>query len=425
MTKKRQGMIESQRQEIDAARFNALVQNLGDLVTLHDAAGVILYATPSTARLLGYPEEQLVGMNAFSLIHPDDIPAVQRAFTLVVNTLNRGEPTEYRVRRSDGVWVDVETIGTNLLSDPAIGGIILTSRIITERKQHERQLEAITAVAAALRTAPTRAELLPIILEQVIRVLAVDGAALVLRSAAADQPVVALGRGRLDNWTGMGQRLGDDITEQVIGTGQAYRSSSAVAGGLFPTGAELERQCDHPVAAACLPLKVHDQTIGAIWVERSCLGRDAACAITDEQVRLLNAIAEMSGNAVHRATLADQTERRLHRLMVLQAIDMTVSRSLDLRLSLDLLLGEITSRLHIDAADVFVMDAARNELKRAVSRGFTTDFIARSNAGQELARRTVLERRTLHVGDSAGQGLPPEVRPIMDKRKWKGKKGER
>jgi hypothetical protein len=100
--------------------------------------------------------------------------------------------------------------------------------------------------------------------------------------------------------------------------------------------------------------------------------------------------------------------------MVLQAIDMTVSRSLDLRLSLDLLLGEITSRLHIDAADVFVMDAARNELKRAVSRGFTTDFIARSNAGQELARRTVLERRTLHVGDSAGQGLPPEVRPIMD-----------
>jgi HD-GYP domain-containing protein (c-di-GMP phosphodiesterase class II) len=133
-------------------------------------------------------------------------------------------------------------------------------------------------------------------------------------------------------------------------------------------------------------------------------------------MRLLNAIAEMSGNALHRATLAEQTERRLHRLMVLQAIDLTVSRSLDLQLSLDLLLGEITSRLHVDAADVFVMDLARNELRRVASRGFSTHFISRSDSGpgQELARRALIERRTIHIEGLTRQMLPPEILPVME-----------
>lgn len=409
-------MIDTERQGADAARFNALVQNLGDLVTLHDAAGVILYATPSTARLLGYCEDELVGMNAFSLIHPDDLGVARLAFSRVLDVLNHGEPTEYRVHRCDGTWVDVETIGTNLLSDPAIGGIILTSRIITERKQHERQLEAITAVAAALRTAATRAELLPVILDQVIRVLAVDGAALFLRGTASDQRIVSLGRGRCDNWTGMGQRAGDDIVEQVIGTGQSFLSGDLHSDRAFSCGSQLRPEGQHVVAAACLPLKAREHTIGAVWVERHCAGRDSTCAITDEQMRLLNAIAEMSGNALHRATLAEQTERRLHRLMVLQAIDLTVSRSLDLQLSLDLLLGEITSRLHVDAADVFVMDLARNELRRVASRGFSTHFISRSDTGpgQELARRALIERRTIHIEGLTRQMLPPEILPVME-----------
>src|SRR5512142_98275 len=109
MSRKRDAMIDTERDAIESARFNALVQNLGDLVTLHDVTGVIVYATPSTARLLGYPEEQLIGMNAFSLIHPDDLTHAQLAFARVLDIANRGQPTEYRVRRADGQWVDVET----------------------------------------------------------------------------------------------------------------------------------------------------------------------------------------------------------------------------------------------------------------------------------------------------------------------------
>ncbi len=408
-------MIETERQGTEAVRFNALVQDLGDLVTLHDATGVILYATPSTARELGYPEEQLIGMNAFGLIHPEDLTHAQLAFARVLNIVNRGEPTEYRVHRANGEWVDVETIGTNLLSDPAIGGIILTSRIITERKRHERQLEAITAVAAALRTAPTRARLLPVILDEVIRVLSVDGAALVLRGENAEQLVLSLGRGRCENPGGLGEQVRSEIMRQVVRTGEPYRSGDVFSDLVFPS--EPSRlEPGSRVAVACLPLKAKEQTIGAVWIEKDCQGHDGGCAINDEQVQLLKAIAEMSGNAVHRATLAEQTELRLHRLMVLQAIDLTIARSADLQLSLDLLLGEITSRLHIDAADVLVIDPDTGEPRRMASRGFTTDFLARSDASavQDWTGRALLERRIVHVEGVTRQRLPSGVQPIMN-----------
>ncbi len=415
ISKKREGMIQEERQGTEAARFNALIQNLGDLVTLHDATGVILYATPSTARVLGYPEEQLIGMNGFSLIHPDDLTHSKLAFARVLNIVNRGEPTEYRVRCADGEWVDVETVGTNLLNDPAIGGIILTSRIITERKRHERQLEAITAVAAALRTAPSRARLLPIILEELIHVLSVDGAALVLRGETADQLAVSLGRGRCEDRFGLAEQVRSQFMQQVVRTGESYRSADVYSDLVFPAQPSQSEPARR-VTVACVPLRAREQTIGAIWIEKDCQSSEGGCAISDEQVQLLRAIAEMSGNAIHRATLAEQTELRLHRLMVLQAIDLTISRGGGLQLSLDLLLGEITSRLRIDAADVLVIDADSNEPRRVASRGFTTDFLARSDActGPDWAGRALLERRIVHVEGLTRRKLPPEVRPIME-----------
>src|SRR5512146_3269223 len=116
-------MIEAHGHPIGARHFNALVQNLGDLVTVHDSKGRIRYATPSTAKLLGYPDEQLIGMNAFDLIHPEDLELARVAFASVLSSSNKGAPTEYRVRRADGVWLDIETIGTNFLGDLAIRGI--------------------------------------------------------------------------------------------------------------------------------------------------------------------------------------------------------------------------------------------------------------------------------------------------------------
>jgi diguanylate cyclase (GGDEF)-like protein/PAS domain S-box-containing protein len=121
-------------------RFRSLVQNTSDMISVIDADGIIRYESPSVARILGYDPAELVGTNWFTMIHPDDATFVQSFFVKVLNTQGVASPVELRLRHRSGQWVQVETIGTNLLHDPNVGGIVFNTRDIRERKAFEHQL---------------------------------------------------------------------------------------------------------------------------------------------------------------------------------------------------------------------------------------------------------------------------------------------
>ncbi len=403
-------MINEKEMGMGTRRFHALVQNLGELVTVHDSEGCIQFATPSTARLLGYSEEELIGRNAFELIHPDDMNLARMAFARVMQSENHGVPTEYRVRRSDGAWLDVETVGSNFLKDPVVGGIVLTSRLITERKRHERQLTAVTSVASALRAASNRAEMLPIILDQVISLLSVDGAALGFREPVSGKVLIEAAQGSAQGLLGLCLDAGEGVSGQVIRTGEAYRTADILSDPLYAARGRMDLAGGGPVAAICAPLSANEQTIGVIWIEK----QSSPDGIGDEQEQLLVAIAQLSANAIYRATLSEQTERRLHRLIALQTIDLAISRSTDLHVTLNLLLGEITSRLRIDAADVLLVDARDGTLKSAASRGFATAFIAGSRRVlRNGSARMLLERTILHSAEQLRPDLPADLASIL------------
>jgi len=124
-------------QELHNRRFASLVHNSTDLVTLIDADTTILFISPSAERLLGFEAAALEGSSFAELVHPDQ---AVRALEFI-----RGERTgaaeEITLRRADGTWLDTETLPTNLLHDENVGGIVLTSRDITERKAFLDQLE--------------------------------------------------------------------------------------------------------------------------------------------------------------------------------------------------------------------------------------------------------------------------------------------
>ena len=52
-------------------------------------------------------------------------------------------PGEFRLRHRDGSWRVVEGVATNLLHDPAVGGIILNYRDVTEEREQEQRLRDI------------------------------------------------------------------------------------------------------------------------------------------------------------------------------------------------------------------------------------------------------------------------------------------
>ena len=121
-------------------RFRALTEKAGELITVLDATGIITYNLAGANSTLGYTAEELVGRNAFELVHPDDLPRVANLFQEGVPQLGKVEQAEFRLRAKDGSWRWQLAVGTNLLHEPAVGGILINSRDITERKRDEDRL---------------------------------------------------------------------------------------------------------------------------------------------------------------------------------------------------------------------------------------------------------------------------------------------
>ena len=125
------------RQELDNRRFTSLVRNSSDLVTLIGADTTIRFISPSAERMLGYDPDSLEGTSFAELIHPDQ---TARALEFILGE-KTDCPFEISLRRSDGTWLETETLRTNLLHDESVQGIVLNTRDITERKAFLNQLE--------------------------------------------------------------------------------------------------------------------------------------------------------------------------------------------------------------------------------------------------------------------------------------------
>src|SRR4030095_7425758 len=73
------------------------------------------------------------------------------------------------------------------------------------------------------------------------------------------------------------------------------------------------------------------------------------------EVRILNAIAEIGGNSIHRMYLHEQTVKQLERLAALRSIDLAISSVFDLQVTLTILINEVIKQLNVDAASVLLV----------------------------------------------------------------------
>jgi PAS domain S-box-containing protein len=122
-------------------RFRALIQNSSDIIRIISRDGLIEYDSPSSEKILGYPPGTTIGKSPLDFIHPDDRERVRRDLDSVLAEKNPGMPTEFRVRKADDSYLDVESIGINLIGTPGVDGVVITTRPITERKRAEQDLK--------------------------------------------------------------------------------------------------------------------------------------------------------------------------------------------------------------------------------------------------------------------------------------------
>jgi PAS domain S-box-containing protein len=123
-------------------RFRSLIQNSMDIIRILDRDGRIVYDSPSSEKILGYPEGSTLGRSPLEFIHPDDLEYVKNDLGAVCDNKNSGMPTEFRIRKADGSYLDGESTGMNMIGVPGVDGIVITTRPITERKRAEKELKA-------------------------------------------------------------------------------------------------------------------------------------------------------------------------------------------------------------------------------------------------------------------------------------------
>ena len=122
------------------ARFRSMVQNSSDVIFVIRPDSTVRFVSPSVNRVFGYEAGLLIGARLTDFVHSEDLAGVTSFLVDAASHPGVTPPAEWRMRRPDGAWLHAETIGTNLLQDPDVGGIVLNTRDVSERKQLEQQL---------------------------------------------------------------------------------------------------------------------------------------------------------------------------------------------------------------------------------------------------------------------------------------------
>src|SRR5207249_3060893 len=107
---------------------------------------LIRYASPSHERVMGYPEEELLGANVLDFVHAEDAAMVAQRMAESVASGETGFVSEVRMRHKDGHWITLEGHGRVIArkGEPPI--ILASARDVTERKRTEEALLRMAAI---------------------------------------------------------------------------------------------------------------------------------------------------------------------------------------------------------------------------------------------------------------------------------------
>jgi PAS domain S-box-containing protein len=116
-------------------RLRALHRNASDIVAVLDRNGVLTYEASSAFSILGYHSDDMVGRPLSDFMLRDQAESVEEFIDSLVANAGPIATIELRARHADGSTRDFEVVGKNLLDDPAIGGLVVNLRDISERKR--------------------------------------------------------------------------------------------------------------------------------------------------------------------------------------------------------------------------------------------------------------------------------------------------
>ena len=299
------GLDISERHQIQQAlreaeeQFRAVVQSANDaIVSVNDQMNITSW-NPGAEKLFGYRAEEMVGCSVMEIVpHQHRATRGQAMLRMLAagQKFAAGRVVEGAGLCKDGSEVPIEMSFAEWRT-PTGRNITAIVRNITERKQRDHEQQVIANLSAAMRTAPTLAEMLPIIAEQSARLLQADAVTVEIIDPASGESVVEAALGDWHALLGARQAPGTGLNAVILRTGQPYLAADLAEepDAIYPEALRGSiRGC------AGLPLIAQEKLIGFLWIGRKK-------TILQGEMRLLNTIADITANAIRRATLHEQT----------------------------------------------------------------------------------------------------------------------
>lgn len=361
--------------------------------------------------LTGHPAEELIGNQSrsyASLIHPEDRVRVWENVQKAVAEQNPYQLT-YRILSADGkekwVWEKGEGVFDENGKLTALEGFItdISERVAYEKDLRLRmeQLDALSRACQIVTASLDLNEVLQEIINLAKRLTQADFGGIVLIDEEgrvgqhAEDHIgysslqYRLRQNGVTRWVLRNQRIamGDLITED---------------GQINPPLGEGAPQTVNPVLAAAgirsfisLPLVVKGQTLGVLHLYSKQPSN------FHQTEALLTAFASQAAIAIDNAYKFHSAQQRLERLTSMRQIDQAISSSLDLRLTLDILISHVLTQLKVDAAAVLLYRPETQSLHFVAGQGFKTSALQHSEIriGQGFAGTAALERKTVSVVD--------------------------
>jgi PAS domain S-box-containing protein len=362
------GRARAEEQVRRSERFtDALMAHSSDLISILNPDGTIRFASPSHAGVLGWQPEELVGMNAFELAHPDDQPALLGAFAAGIGAPERTVTQEFRIRHRDGGWRVVESRARAALDDPVIVGAVISSRDITERRRVEQDKAALLEMAHDIAGTLDLQAVLDRVGQRTVRVVPCDGIATahwdaaagvfrVLATVGVPEPLASMARElTFPRGLGLGGRMSEGETVVIDTPVDHDDPFLQLLGGLGVS------------AFVSTPLFARGRLVGGFWAFKQ-RGR-----FHPPQVQLIESIGRQLAVAVEAADLYAAQRDEAAVAAALARLGRELISELDRPALLDRLCRVTMAELGCDVSRTYLRDLERDEYRAVASAGDTPE----------------------------------------------------
>lgn len=292
-------------------RYRTLFESAGDAIFILGLDGKILEVNQVACERLGYSHGELLGMDAATIHAPHFAPGVLRRIEQVRHLGSLAFESAH-VRR-DGTVIPIE-LNNRVIEYAGAPAILSIARDITERKHSENRLRRYTDEQAALYEIALRLsaqlnldELLQLLVEQAVVLLAARAAGIYLHDAQRDVLALKLGVDFFGEYVGVELKPGEGLSGQAFQTRQVMKLDDY---HVWEARAAAYRNDDRLKAAIAVPLLGKHAVLGVLIIA----GDEDKLHFTDHEARLAELFAAQAAIALENAQLYERQQEQYRRL---------------------------------------------------------------------------------------------------------------